>query len=199
MLKHCLSSRSLLLLCLLVSLAACVHARSGPKGPPPLDPIESVRASELRAQGLDFARSGDLTRAQQYLAAAHAKGFDEGLVLPEIVKVCVAASRLHTALSYAEPYLDRHPGDAAMSYVVGSIHLALGNLQKASGHLNGALEPGELLIDAAYSLALVENRRGRGGLARKHLQHYLSVAPKGRYAVRARKLLASFEQFQVQQ
>lgn len=168
-----------------------MSARSAPSGPPPVDPIASIDASELRAQGLAFARTGDLTRAQQYLAAAYAKGFDESLVLPEIVKVCVAASRLRAALSYAEPYLDRHPNDAGMSYVVGSIHLALGNLQLAAMHLNGALEPTELAIDAAYSLAVVESRQGQPEEARKHLQHYLRIAPKGRYATRAKRLLAS--------
>ncbi len=189
--------RATALVCLIL-LSACTHGARGPKGPPPVDPIATVSPSQLRAQGLSFARAGDLTRAQQYLAAAYSKGYDETQVLPEIVKVCVAASRLRAALSYAEPYLDRHPGDAGMSYVVGSIHLALGNLQQASAHLNGALEPGELVIDAAYSLALVESRQGLSQEARAHLQHYLQVAPQGAYASRALRLLAKLNREEVQ-
>lgn len=187
-------------LLLLVAMAtpACMSTQQSRRNPPPADPIASVAASELRSQGLDFARAGDLTRAQQYLAAAYAKGFDEQIVLPEIVKVCVAASRLRAALLYAEPYLDRHPGDAAMSYVVGSIHLALGNLQQASAHLEGALQPG-VFVDAAYSLAVAESRQGQVQSAREHLQIYLAKSPRGLYASRAKRLLATLESQEVVQ
>lgn len=184
--------RCTLLLCLAITASGCMSSRQTPPAPPPADPIAAVPASELRNQGLNFARAGDLTRAQQYLAAAYGKGFDEQIVLPEIVKVCVAASRLRAALSYAEPYLDRHPEDAAMSYVVGSIHLALGNLQQASEHLAGALQPGEM-VDAAYSLAVAESRQGQMESARKHLQLYLTKSPQGLYASRAKRLLASLQ------
>lgn len=178
------------LMTLLVSLSACMASQQKPKSPPPADPIAAVSAAELRAKGLAYARRGDLIRAQQYLSAAHQKGFDERVVLPEIVKICLAASRLRAALAFAEPYLIRNPGDAGMSYVVGTIHLALGNVQEASAHLNGALRPEKIMIDAAYSLALIAKDHHRPQEARQYLEHYLRVRPEGRYATRAKHMLA---------
>lgn len=174
---------------LLVSLGGCISQRQGPVGPPPSDPIASTPAAELRSKGLAFARRGDLTRAQQYLSAAQAKGFDEKVIVPELVKICIAASRLRAALAFAEPYVDKHPEDAGMSYVVGTIHLALGNLQRASTHLTGALQPSHIMIDAAYSLALIAFEEGQTVQAREHLEHYLRVQPEGQFANRARNLL----------
>lgn len=181
------------LCCLLLSAGACMSQRQGPSSPPPADPIASVSATDLRARGLAFARRGDLTRAQQYLSAAHQKGYDETVVVPEIVKICVAASRLRAALAFAEPYLQRHPGDTGMNYVVGTIHLALGNLQRATTHLNGALQPSAIMIDAAFSLALIARDQGQPQEARQHLKRYLELEPGGRYATRARHLLATLE------
>jgi tetratricopeptide (TPR) repeat protein len=148
----------------------------------------------LRAEGLALARRGDLTRAQQYLSAALDKGYDETIVVPELVKVCVASSRFRAALHYAEPYLLKHPEDAGMNYVVGTIHLALGNVQQATKTLNGALQPSLLMIDAAFSLALIAHKEGNAPQARVHLLHYLQVKPKGRYAARASELLAQLEE-----
>ena len=179
------------LLLLLLLLPACIRSTQMSSRQPPADPIADVSAAELRSKGLAFARSGDLTRAQQYLSAAHGKGFAERVVVPEIVKVCLSASRLRAALLFAEPYLERHPEDAGMSYVVGSIHMALGNLQRAAAHLNGALQPHELMIDAAYSLARIAKRQGQWQEASDHLRHYLQVAPKGVYALRAQHMLTS--------
>lgn len=183
-------TRPALPLLLLLSLSGCMSQRQGPVGPPPADPISSVSGAELRAKGLAYARRGDLTRAQQYLSAAQEKGYDPKVIVPEIVKVCVAASRLRAALQFAEPYLERHPEDAGMHYVVGTIHFALGNLQLASTHLNGALQPSQIMIDAAYSLALIAVQSSRPEEAREHLEHYLRVQPKGPFAKRAKELLA---------
>jgi tetratricopeptide (TPR) repeat protein len=175
---------------LLVSLGGCMSQRQGPIGPPPADPIATTPAAELRAKGLAHARRGDLTRAQQYLSAAQAKGYDEKVIVPELVKICIAASRLRAALAFAEPYVDKHPEDAGMNYVIGTIHLALGDLQRASTHLSGALQPSHIMIDAAYSLALIAIEEGRTSEAREHLEHYLRIAPQGQFATRSKNLLA---------
>lgn len=183
--------RKCALLLLSVSAVACASHRQGHRGTPPTDPIAAVSAAELRTRGLAFARVGDLTRAQQYLGAAQLKGFDSRIIVPELVKICVAASRLRAALLYAEPYLERYPGDVGMRYVVGTLHLALGNLRRAASHLDGALQPGDLMIDAAFSLALAARGDGRRDDVQRHLEHYLRVRPQGRYATRARRILAT--------
>jgi len=177
-------------LVLLCASMGCASHQRRPVGPPPSDPISNVEASELRAQGLGFARRGDLVRAQQYLSASMAKGFDEQVVVPELVKVCIASSRLRAALAFAEPYVARHPQDAGMQYVVGTIHMALGNLEEASMHLDGALRSRSLMQDALFSLALVAKARGQISMARENLEKYLARNPKGRYANRAKSMLA---------
>lgn len=182
--------RTLTLGTVLFFSSACMGQQQGPKGPPPSDPISRVQASELRAQGLSFARRGDLVRAQQYLSAAMAKGFDERIVVPEIVKVCIAASRLRAALAFAEPYVLNHPEDAGMQYVVGTIHMVLGNLQAASDHLGGALQANRLMKDALFSIALIASERGNTRAARKNLEEYLLARPRGRHAIRAKRMLA---------
>ncbi len=178
------------LLSLLLLLVACSAQHPHRTTPPPSDPIASAPASLLRGQGLAYARRGDLVRAQQYLAAAQLKGFDPRIVVPELVKVCVAGSRLRAALLYAEPYLRRHPEDAGMSYVVGTIHIALGNIQRASEHLTGALRGNEIMVDAAFSLAVLAAKEGKIEEERSHLQHYLELRPNGRFSVRAKVMLA---------
>tara|TARA_R110002096_G_scaffold16898_1_gene57584 strand:- start:26678 stop:27256 length:579 start_codon:yes stop_codon:yes gene_type:complete len=182
--------RNFSVLALLMLSTACVSQQQGPKGAPPSDPIASVDAAELRAQGLGFARRGDLVRAQQYLSASMAKGFDPRVIVPELVKVCIASSRLRAALAFAEPYLMEHPEDAGMQYVVGTIHMALGNLQEASTHLDGALRAGTLMPEALFSLALVAEERGETDVVRTNLQRYLEGSPRGRYASRAKSMLA---------
>lgn len=183
--------RVICILCL--AAGACVSQVKAQTKAPPTDPIASVSASELRRTGLAFARRGDLLRAQQYLSAAHLKGYEETVVVPELVKVCIAASRLRAALEYGESYLQDHPDDAGMSYVIGTIHLALGNLGEASLRLQGALRPAEVMIDAAFSLALIASRRGQLELADEHLRRYLAHKPSGRYALRARAMLSTQE------
>lgn len=180
-------------LTLLLLSTACSSGRLRPNRPPPSDPIANVGASKLRMQGLGFARRGDLVRAQQYLSAAMQKGLDETIIVPELVKVCVASSQLRAALAFAEPYLERHPEDAGMQYVVGTIHMALGNLTAASTHLGGALVAGELIQEALFSLALVAQEQGHIDLARANLEKYLSGSPRGLYASRAKKMLAALE------
>jgi tetratricopeptide (TPR) repeat protein len=80
-----------------------------------------------------------------------------------------------------------------MKYVAGTIHLALGNVQRATAHLSGALQPENLMIDAAYSLALIALDDNRPGEARQHLEHYLRVRPEGQFAKRAKNILSRLD------
>jgi len=132
--------RSLSVACVCLLATACLSAqRKGPSAPP-IDPIAQVPGATLRAEGLGYAQRGDLIRSQQYLSAALQKGFDETIVIPELVKVCVASSRLRAALEFAQPYLRRHPRDAGMQNVVATIHRALGDVAVTSGNFENVLE-----------------------------------------------------------
>lgn len=176
----------------IISATACMSTGQRPQGPVPTDPIAQVGGAELRARGLVHARRGDLVRAQQYLSAALQKGFDENVILPELVKVCVASSRLRAALEFAEPYLERHPEDGGMHYVVGTLHMTLGNLEEASAYLTEALRTKQLAEDALFSLGVLAFKRGQTKVARAHLERYLEERPQGRHAHRIRSMLVRF-------
>jgi len=174
----------------LLAQACMSTAPKPPAGPPPTDPIAQVSASDLRARGLAFARAGDLVRAEQYLQAAVIKGADDRTIVPELVRVCVTASRLRAAVAYGEPYLERHPQDAAMHFLLAIVHLSLGDSQRARAELEATLRYRPEAADADFYLGTIAADRLDFPTARRHFARYLAARPRGRHAARARLLLA---------
>ncbi|RMH36669.1 MAG: hypothetical protein D6689_22065 [Deltaproteobacteria bacterium] len=162
-----------------------------PSGPPPADPIASVSAAELAARGRAYARAGDLVRAEQYLAAALAKGGDDRDIVPQLVEVCVAGSRLRAAIAHADSYLARHPGDAGMRYVLGALRWAAGDRDGARAELRRALELAPRLADAEFALGQIAVEQDDDEAARRHMARYLALAPSGRHAREARALVGA--------
>ncbi|HEY8431529.1 MAG TPA: hypothetical protein VIL20_24280, partial [Sandaracinaceae bacterium] len=109
----------------LALLAAACGGAARQGGAPPPDPLETVTAEQLYAQGVSLGRSGDYVRAEQYLVAAIDRGYPEERALPALMAVCVEASRLTAALAYAEPFLARHPTHWPLRLLVASIHMGL--------------------------------------------------------------------------
>src|SRR5262245_27084117 len=64
---------------------------------------------KLIERGAAFAAVGDLTRAEQYLAAALDRGGDPDKVLPLLLRVCVEAEKYRVAADYARDYLRKKP------------------------------------------------------------------------------------------
>lgn len=174
----------------LILTASCVHGGQNRSIAPTGDPLEKVSAAELRDKGLRYAERGDLLRAQQYLSAAESKGYSARVIIPELIRVCVSASRLRAALAYAEPYLLENHDDAGMHYVVGAMYAALGDTQKARVSFLAALRPPHQQYAAAFSLAKMEQVIGNSMQSRKYLRFYLKNAPNGMYAGQAMQLLS---------
>ncbi len=124
---------------LAILLAACGARPRHPTTPPPADPIANIAHQELHARGIAFARTGDFIRAEQYLRAALEKGHRDTKVVPQLIRVCVAASRLRAAAAYAAPYLEQHPDDTATRTVLATIQLALGEQMAARDNLQRVL------------------------------------------------------------
>jgi tetratricopeptide (TPR) repeat protein len=170
----------------LLTLVAGCGASQRERRPMP-DPLQSVEAEELYRRGEHFAQSGDYTRAEQYLTAAIERGYPEGRALPLLLQVCVEASRLVSALAYAEPYLERHPEEWPLRMLVASIHMGLEHATQARELLERVLadapdEPAQ----AHYFLGVLlrDDLDDRPG-AQEHFRRYLALAPDGDHRAEA--------------
>jgi tetratricopeptide (TPR) repeat protein len=159
---------------------------------PPVDPVADAEPEELFRTAEAHAARGDHVRAEQYLAAAGARGYPEAKVVKALVQVCVASSRLRQALAYGEPYLTRHPDDWRLRFVLGAVKLGLGDLDAALGELRRVVEDAPAAPEPRYALGrLLHERRSDAAAARPHLEAYLRLAPEGPHAREVRALLES--------
>jgi hypothetical protein len=113
-------------------------------------------ADELLARGQDAAQHGDAVRAEQYLALAIERGADRRIVIPTLLRACLASSHLRAALNHAEPYLLDHPEQDALRYLVAAIHLGLGQADAARRDLWFLLERDPTNPDAHYLLGVID-------------------------------------------
>lgn len=170
------------------SASAEVHTTSAATA---RDPLDSITAEELLRRGEVLAEHGDFVRAEQYLLAARSRGVDETRVIPPLMQVCVRASRLSAAIGYAEPYLERHPGEWPLRILVASIHLGLGHLAEARAHLERALRDGRPEpAEAHYLLGIVLREQVEDAEARRHFERYLALEPRGVHAEEVAAILA---------
>jgi len=173
-----------------LSLAACGGSDALREGAPPTDPVAEASAEELFATGMASASGGDLVRAEQYLAAAGARGYDETKIIGQLVRVCVAASRLRQALLYAQPYLRTHPEDWRLRFVVATIHLGLESVADARRELARVVLAAPEVPEPHFALAsLLRERLHDDAAARPHFERYLVLAPTGAHADEARVAL----------
>lgn len=167
-------------------LAGCAHAqRAEPRT------LQDVPAAELFAQGIARANTGDHVAAEQYLQAALQRGYPEARAVRELVKVCLAAQRFDSALSYALPYLERHPDAWRLQLVVATVHLAAGDAATARRELSDLLHKRPDTPEAHFLMGLVlrDDYQDRESASRS-FEHYLALAPRGAHAREARSWLS---------
>lgn len=152
-------------------------------------PSDELGALDGRASyeaGITYASRGDFTRAEQYLVSALHAGHERAAVVRALVGVCVRASRLRSALSYAASHLAEHPGDVPLRKLVAALHMALGERDLAERALTLVIASAPADADAHYLLALAVREPQR---ARTHFARYLELAPHGSHAEEARAVL----------
>jgi tetratricopeptide (TPR) repeat protein len=174
-------------------LAGCgAAAVEAPTGAPPTDPVAEVGAQRLFETGLAAAAQGDYVRAEQYLAAAGARGHDETAVIGPLVRVCVASSRLRQALVYAQPYLRRHPDDWRLRFVVAATLLALERIDESRGEYERVVTSAPDAPEPWFALGVLLRDQFRDdAAARPRFERYLALAPEGPHADEARVALAN--------
>lgn len=181
-------TRAVLLACAL--LAACAPHATTPPAPRP--PGVDASPQALYAQGVAWARRGDMVRAEQYIALAVRAGFPHERALVAIVEVCLVQFRLQAALAYAEPYLRRHPDAWQVRLLVATVCAALGRHERAAAELRQVTRDSEGAAEAHHQLAvLLDEELGDEAGARASFSAYLVHAPGGRHAAEARAWLAA--------
>lgn len=153
--------------------AKIVHAENAPE--------------KLFERGKAFHAVGDLTRAEQYYAAAMQGGYPEQKVLPLLLRVCVESNRYQVAIDYAEPVLRKNPADHKLRLVIASLYSAVGQQSKARSQYELVLA--EHPDDATGHFALgvlLRDEFGDAAGADKHFREYLRVAPDGPHADEAK-------------
>lgn len=153
--------------------------------------IREERAHDkLLERGRAFAAIGDYTRAEQYLMSAMEAGSDPKVVLPLLLKICVADQRIWVAIAYAEPYLRRDPDDFRLRFVVASLYSSIGDPKIAREHLERVVAMKPDHADAHYALAVLHRDDEHDPvLADLHFREYLRVEPRGPHAAEARGAL----------
>lgn len=159
-----------------LGVSACGAAPAAPAEAPPQAPS----AEALAAQGRSFAKAGDGVRAEQYLVAALRAGARAEQLLPELLRVCIVAGRLQSALGHALPYLKAHPDEVALRYLVATIYLGLEQAPKALQELERISSTDPHHAPSAYLAgAIAWDVYGDAKAARRHFERYLRLAPRG--------------------
>lgn len=173
-----------------LALSACAGSRDSLRPLPPRDPMIDVRAQQLVDQGLALAHAGDLVRAEQYVAEGLERGADERRYLPQLLRICIAASRYRAAVTYAQHYLERHPGDWSLRFLVGTIHEELGEHFTARRHFEQVLAAHETHAGAHFMLGrILRDTYSDPEAADLRFRRYLALEPNGTYAEEARSHL----------
>jgi Tfp pilus assembly protein PilF len=165
----------------------CGAARAG-QAESPTHSEASPRA--LVANGEAAAAAGDATRAEQYFAAALQSGANAPRVMQRLLTACISDRRYPAAAHYADRYLLRHPEDSRVAFAAATLHLALGNLERARELLEALLEREPRWPEPHFALASLLRARGQAGPdAELHDRRYLALAPRGPLAELARARL----------
>lgn len=143
-------------------------------------------------RGLEAFRTGDSVRAEQYFVVALEQGYDEAKVLPWLLRSCLRNARLRSALSYGEPYLQKHPEEDELRILVATLRLSLGQKGAALRHTKQLLRRDAANAEAHYLAGLAEPASST--TAEVHLDEYLRLAPSGEHASEVENLLAEWRE-----
>lgn len=170
---------------------ASQSAQSGKQIREDLATMHAERSPDkLAARGRAFASVGDYTRAEQYLAAAIDAGGDAGALLPELLRVCIAAKRYRVAIEYATPWIARYPSDVKLRFVVAALRESVGDAAGAKADLQAVLAaaPDDASAHFAYAVLLRDQLGDLAG-ADHEFREYLRLAPSGEHVEEARSAL----------
>ena len=151
---------------------------------------DAAAAKTLLELGVQFARSGDSVRAEQYLAAAMEAGADPNLALFPLLKLCIKAGRFEAAAQYAETYQRDVSAQRELCMLLGGLYVTLEQNDKAIQLLTRVTQKYPDYALAHFLLArLLHEEQREMEQADQHFHAYLRLAPQGPYAAEARESL----------
>jgi tetratricopeptide (TPR) repeat protein len=151
---------------------------------------EEDTPDKLLDRGKAFASMGDTTRAEQYYAAAIARGGSEVGIEPLLLSVCVQDGRYRVAIEYAEQYLKTHANDLRVRFLLGTIYEAVGDPARARSNLQIVVDGHPEDPDAHYALAILARDGDHDPVAAdQHFREYLRLNPRGPHAEEAQASL----------
>ena len=136
-----------------------------------------------------WARSGESSRAEQYVLLAVEQGYAPARALHLLLQICVTSSQYRAALLHAEPWLRAHPGDARLRTLVAVVRGALGQSELATAELARVISGAPEHALAHYFSGIFYLDLGRMQKSAEHFEHYLHLEPEGDYASEARAQL----------
>ena len=186
------AARVLLCCCVLALSAGCNRSSSSA--------ITSDQAPGLQSKGQNaaersidlargWARSGESSRAEQYVLLAVEQGYDPARALHLLLQICVTSSQYRAALLHAEPWLRAHPGDARLRTLVAVVRGALGQAELATVELERVINGAPDHALAHYYSGIFYLDMGRVQKSADHFEHYLHLEPEGVHASEARAQL----------
>lgn len=179
------------IVCAAALLAGCASRTTSAQVKEDLATMKAERsADKLAARGRAFASVGDFTRAEQYLSAAIDAGGDAGTLLPELLRVCIASKRYRVAIQYATPWLDRHPEDTKLRFVIAALRASIGDAEGADHDFAQILrdDPNDATVHFAYAVLLRDQLRDVLR-ADQEFRAYLRLDPHGVHVDEARASL----------
>lgn len=176
--------------CASLFLFACAHTQAE-KAEADMATMRDEHSKErLVERGKAFAAVGDLTRAEDYLAAAIDQGASPKEILPLLMDVCVRGGRYRSAIQHAENHLRKYPHDSATRLVMGTLYAALGEGKEARTALEQVVVEHPDDAQAHYVLAVVARDSDNDVIAAdRHFREYLRIQPNGAHAEEARAAL----------
>jgi len=179
-------------ICIGIAMTGCVHTDA--QADKLREDLVTMKAEhsidKLVARGRGFASVGDQTRAEQYLAAAIEVGGDPAVILPELLRVCIAANRYRVAIAYAAPWLGRHPTDGRLRFVVAALRSTIGDFAGARADLEQLVSqsPDDPHVRFAFAKLLHDQLSDRAA-ADEQFRAYLKLDPGGPHVEEAQSAL----------
>jgi tetratricopeptide (TPR) repeat protein len=176
-----------------LALTGCSQATPPPgaKNPVAEKAAEKARtAATLLEQGRAYADVGDSLRAQQYFSAAIKEGADRNVVLPLLLRACVAQKNYRLAVDYAETALARQPRNARLRLLTGTLYATIGDQPRSREQLERAADELSSQPDVQFTVAVTfRDHSGDVVSADKYFRRYLELAPQGEHAEEAKSSL----------
>jgi Flp pilus assembly protein TadD len=171
---------------LVATSSACATTATGSGGKTP-QVLDERTPEALFQRGVEAQRTGDGTRAEQYYAAAMARGYPAERAFPALLNLCLVSDRYDTALYYARARLLEEPNNWSLRYLAATLALAAGQEERALDEIQRLIDERPKRPEPHYLMGVVARDHLRDKrLAVSSFNQYLAMAPGGPHAAEAR-------------